>query len=71
MHVFVALVDNEHQEIVQVPAVLGNGDDAERNLYWGAAFGVRTFFKKNGGWKEIAVVENPNSYVLERSVFLH
>jgi len=71
VHVFVALADNAHQGIVPVPAALGNGDDAGRNLYWGAAFGVRTFFKRSGGWKEIAVVENPNSYVIERSVFLH
>jgi len=70
VHVFVALADNAHQGIVPVPAALGNGDDAGRNLYWGAAFGVRTFFKRSGEWKEIAVVENPNSYVLERSVFL-
>ncbi len=70
VHVFVALADNAHQGIVPVPAALGDGDDAARNLYWGAAFGVRTFFKKNGGWREIAVVENPSSYVLERSVFL-
>jgi len=71
VHVFVALADNAHQGIVPVPAALGNGDDAAQNLYWGAAFGVRTFFKRSGEWKEIAVVENPNSYVLERSVFLH
>jgi hypothetical protein len=53
-HVFVALADNAHQGIVPVPAVLGNGDDPERNLYWGAAFGVRTFFKKSAEWKEVA-----------------
>lgn len=64
VHVFVALADNAHQGIVPVPAALGNGGDAARNLYWGAAFGVRTFFKKSGEWKEIAVVENPNSNVL-------
>jgi len=71
VHVFVALADNAHQGIVPVPAALGNGEDAGRNLYWGAAFGVRTFFRKSGEWKEIAVVENPNPYVLERSVFAH
>jgi hypothetical protein len=71
VHVFVALADNTHQKIVPVPAALGNGDDPVRNLYWGAAFGARTFFKKSREWKEIAVVENPNPYVLERSVFLH
>jgi len=71
VHVFVALADNAHQGIVPVPAALGNGEDAARNLYWGAAHGVRTFFKKSEGWKEIAVVENPSPYVLQRSIFLH
>jgi hypothetical protein len=71
VHVFVALADNAHQGIVPVPAALGNGEDAARNLYWGAAYGVRTFFRKSSEWKEIAVVENPNPYVLERSVFVH
>jgi hypothetical protein len=44
IHVFVALAENVHRGIVPVPAALGNGDDPGRNLYWDAAFGVRTFF---------------------------
>src|SRR5215510_12112818 len=44
IHVFVALADNVNQGIVPVSASLGNGDNAKTNLYWGAAFGVRTFF---------------------------
>ncbi|EDY21883.1 hypothetical protein CfE428DRAFT_0008 [Chthoniobacter flavus Ellin428] len=35
IHVFVALADNATQGIVPVPAKIGNGDDAEHNLYWG------------------------------------
>src|SRR3712207_6590162 len=46
IHVLVALCDNENQGIVPVPAFLGNGEDAPRNLYWGAAFGIKTFFSK-------------------------
>lgn len=71
IHVFVALADNVHQGIVPVPAVLGNGDDSAKNLYWGAAFGVRTYFKRSAEWREVATIENPKSYVLERSVFVH
>jgi hypothetical protein len=71
VHVFVALADNAHQGIMPVPAALGNGDDPVRNLYWGAAFGVRTYFKRAGDWEEVAVLENPSPYVLERSLFLH
>lgn len=69
VHVFVALCDNEHQGIVPVPAAIGNGEDADRNLYWGAAFGVRTFFAKNPAWKLLAKIPNPNDGVLERCVF--
>ena len=52
-----------------MPAALGNGDDAARNLYWGATFGVKTFFKKAAEWREIATVRQPKSYILERSIF--
>jgi hypothetical protein len=69
VHVFVALADNEHQGIVPVPAALGNGDDAARNLYWGAAFGVRTFFKRAEDWKEVLYFKQPTKSILERSVF--
>jgi hypothetical protein len=69
VHVFVALADNVHQGIVPVPAALGNGDDPGRNLYWGAAYGVRTYFRKSAEWKEIAVLQNPSTSVLERAVF--
>ncbi len=69
VHVFVALADNVNQGIVPVPAALGNGDDPGRNLYWGAAYGVRTYFRKSAGWKEIAVLQKPSTSVLERSVF--
>jgi hypothetical protein len=69
VHVFVALADNEHQGIVPVSAALGNGDDPARNLYWGAAFGVRAFFKKAPEWKEIFHFKPPTKFILERSVF--
>jgi hypothetical protein len=69
VRVFVALADNAHQGIVPVPAALGNGDDPGRNLYWGAAYGVRTHFRKSAEWKEIAALQNPSTVVLERAVF--
>jgi hypothetical protein len=71
VHVFVALADNQHQGIIPVRAALGNGEDADRNLYWGAAFGVRAFFKKSPEWKEISRVQKPKTYLLERSIFEH
>jgi hypothetical protein len=71
IHVFVALADNVNQGIVPVSASLGNGDNPATNLYWGAAFGVRTFFSKNKDWELISVVANPRATVLERCVFKH
>src|SRR5215510_12584294 len=53
IHVYVALCDNKYQGIVPVPAKIGNGQDPDNNLYWGCAFGVRTFFKKSSDWKLI------------------
>lgn len=71
IHVFVALADNVNQGIVPVSASLGNGDNAATNLYWGAAFGIRTFFSKNKDWQLISVTPNPSASILERCIFKH
>ena len=71
VHVFVALADNANQGIVPVPAKLGNGEDAERNLYWGSAFGVKTFFSRSADWKLLSSGEKPKQEVLERCTFKH
>ena len=69
IHVLVALCDNEHQGIVPVSARLGNGEDLQGNLYWGAAYGVKAFFAKSSDWKLIEQTQNPSSAVLERCIF--
>lgn len=71
IHVFVALADNVNQGIVPVSASLGNGDNAGTNLYWGAAFGVRTFFSKHKDWQLLSVKPNPTDSILERCIFKH
>jgi len=71
IHVFVALCDNVNQGIVPVSASLGNGDNPGSNLYWGAAFGVKTFFKKSKDWELLAITPNPQAVILERLVFKH
>lgn len=71
IHVFVALCDNKYQGIVPVPAKIGNGQDAASNLYWGAAFGVKTFFKKSSEWKLIEIKNDPPENILERLLFKH
>lgn len=71
VHVFVALADNDHQGIIPVPAALGNGRDPQRNLYWGAAFGVKTFFKATKAWELISCSRPLQGAVLERCIFQH
>lgn len=72
IHVFVALCDNVNQGIVPVSATLGNGEDPARNLYWGAAFGVKTFFTKSKDWRPVSIQTPTNkspSVVLDGVVF--
>ncbi|MFT5779935.1 MAG: hypothetical protein ACI837_002895 [Crocinitomicaceae bacterium] len=70
IHIFVALCDNKYQGIVPVPAKIGNGQDPDNNLYWGCAYGVRTFFKKSREWKLIRS-QKVDSIKLERLLFKH
>jgi hypothetical protein len=67
--VIVSLVDNVSQGIVPVPAKIGNGDDPRNNLYWGAAYGVKTFLSKADGWRNLGCEKNINDTVLERCRF--
>ncbi|MEW6733115.1 MAG: hypothetical protein AB1489_17445 [Acidobacteriota bacterium] len=69
VHVVVALCDNKYQGIVPVPARIGNGDDPDNNLYWGAAFGVRYFFSRSTDWKLLEVIKKPQPEILERAIF--
>ena len=71
VHVFVALADNVNQGIVPVPSKLGNGQDPEHNLYWGAAGGVKTFFARSAEWQLLSQRQRPKPEVLERIVFKH
>lgn len=71
IHVVVALCDNKFQGIVPVPEKIGNGDDPANNLYWGAAYGVKTFFSKSRDWTLVSKTANPKPGILERVVFKH
>jgi len=71
VHVLVALCDNVNQGIVPVPAKIGNGQDPANNLYWGCAFGVKTFFKKQADWQLVKTIAAPNRDIHERLVFKH
>ena len=69
VHVFVALADNQRQGIIPVPAKLGIGRDPAHNLYWGAAYGVKTFFRANADWETLSCGPGPKATILERCVF--
>ncbi len=71
VHVFVALADNQHQGIVPVPAKLGDGDAPASNLYWGAAFGVKSYFRASSDWQMLSCAAGPKQSILERCVFRH
>ena len=70
IHLFVALCDNRYQGITPVPAALGNGQNHNNNLYWGARYGVRTFFNNSDEWQLIAA-RKASGMVLERLIFKH
>ena len=71
VHVFVALADNDHQGIVPVTRIVGNGEDPEHNLYWGSAYGVKTFFSHSPEWKRLGCFGKPKAAILERCVFAY
>lgn len=70
IHLMVALCDNVHQGIVPVPKSIGNGQDPKSNLYWGAAYGVKTYFKRSAQWT-LLKSEKESDVILERLVFKH
>lgn len=69
IYVIVALCDNEHQGIVPVSKTLGNGNDPQHNLYWGAGYGVKTFLRKSTGWQLVTSSVDLDTNVPERYVF--
>jgi hypothetical protein len=69
-HVLVALCDNKYQGIVPVPAAIGNGQDLDKNLYWGCGNGIRSYFKASKTWQLVRKTAI-DSVKLERLVFKH
>ena len=69
IHVLVALCDNINQGIVPVPPQLGDGQNPSNNLYWGALYGIKTYFKKASEWNLIKTIHKPNKNILERCIF--
>ncbi|MCP5560868.1 MAG: hypothetical protein H7A55_24260 [Verrucomicrobiaceae bacterium] len=71
IRVFVALADNASQGIVPVPPKIGNGDDADENLYWGTSEGFRSVFRNSKAWQKVEAAKPEGGPVLERIGFKH
>lgn len=71
IHVYVALCDNLNQGIVPVPESLGNGQDPKSNLYWGAMYGIKTYFKNSKDWKLVSSHRTRDTLILEQVLFKH
>ena len=69
-HVVVALCDNKSQGIFPVSPSLGDGDSPRTNLYWGALYGVKTYFSKHSDWQRLQTEKPTNPKILERVVFV-
>ncbi|MCB0643477.1 MAG: hypothetical protein KDC44_17630, partial [Phaeodactylibacter sp.] len=69
VHLFVPLCDNENQGIVPVSAALGNGQNLQTNLYWGARYGIKSHFERQAAWQQITSLKDPSETILERVVF--
>ena len=68
LQVFIALADNRTQGIIPVPAKIGNGDDAEANLYWSCSEALKPVLRASADWKLTGSGKNPSPDVLERTV---
>ncbi|WP_198227730.1 MULTISPECIES: hypothetical protein [Gilliamella] len=71
IHVLVALCDNKYQKIVPVPQAIGNGQDPKNNLYWGAAYGFKTYFAKQKEWQVININKPTSGKILEEIIYKH
>lgn len=62
--VFVALADPKHTGIEALPDSIGNGDNAETNLYWGNDEGLKGVFDRSKQWKLESKSETPSAEVV-------
>ncbi len=69
IHVFVPLCDNDNQGIVKVGGKLGDGRNLRTNLYWGAGYGLKTYFTRSKDWKFLKKSLDIDSAILERVIF--
>ena len=69
VRIIVSLADNANQGIVPVPDKLGNGQDPRNNLYWGALYGIKTYFSRHKDWEKIPVKAELGGHQLDYAEF--
>ena len=59
--IIVSLADNVNQGIVPTTPTLGDGQNPRTNLYWGAMYGIKSYFRRHENWTvESTETSNPN-----------
>ena len=71
VHVFVALCDNQNQGIYSSNPDIEDGENPATNQYWGAMYGIKSFFKNSPNWKLVFSEKKLTSKILERCIFKH
>jgi len=69
VHAFIPLCDPKYQAIAPVYGSLGDGFDLKNNLYWGAGYGIKSYFKRKSDWKIVYDSLDYSENILERIVF--
>ncbi len=68
--IIVSLADNVNQGIVPVQPSLGNGQDPKNNLYWGAMYGAKTYFRRQASWN-IKTSDHSRNHILDAFLLSH
>lgn len=68
-HITVALCDNSSQGIIPVGNGLCDGDAPKENLYWGALYGVKTYFARHKDWIQIDSTKPTDKRILDRVTY--
>jgi hypothetical protein len=70
VHIVVVLADNTHQGIVPIAETLGDGFSPQTNLYWGALYGVKSYFNRQAGTRQLKqILPKAPAGVLDQVLF--
>lgn len=67
--IHVALADRDRRDLAPVAGRFGDGDDPLTNQYWGALYGLETYFANKPGWTRLYADAGDGLEVVRRVVF--